>query len=202
MAKIAQLIEGNYNILDNIPVINQDLTASGFTPVANTYYRHTGATTDTFTQGVIYYYDGTEHKALDGSGGSSGGGGTTLNKYTWILDLKQTVVASDIIRLKNILLSAKGRVMGSILVNDSYHSLQPSESSVVSLYGASISYYNDEYHFKYFYVMPINEYAFSVTGYEVLSSTNGQTYNRDNNNPSSTPFKELKVVYYNDTEIT
>ena len=60
---------GNYNMLDNIPVINQDLTASDFTPVANTYYRHTGATTSTFTQGVIYCYDGTEYKALDGSGG-------------------------------------------------------------------------------------------------------------------------------------
>ena len=76
MAKIAQLVEGNYNILDNIPVINQDLTASGFTPVANTYYRHTGATTDTFTQGVIYLYDTTYHKL------GESGGGTTLNKYT------------------------------------------------------------------------------------------------------------------------
>ena len=76
MAKIAQLVEGNYNILDNIPIINQDLTASGFTPVANTYYRHTGATTDTFTQGVIYFYDTAYHKL-----GESGG--TTLNKYTY-----------------------------------------------------------------------------------------------------------------------
>lgn len=62
---------GNYNMLDNIPVINQDLTASDFTPVANTYYRHTGETTSTFTQGVIYCYDGTEYKALDGAGGIS-----------------------------------------------------------------------------------------------------------------------------------
>lgn len=77
MAKIAQLIEGNYNILDNIPVINQDLSASGFTPVANTYYRHTGATTDTFTQGVIYLYDTAYHKL------GESGGGTTLNKYTY-----------------------------------------------------------------------------------------------------------------------
>lgn len=67
----------DYNNLDNIPVINQDLTASGFTPVANTYYRHTGATTDTFTQGVIYLYDTAYHKL-----GESGGGGTTLKKYT------------------------------------------------------------------------------------------------------------------------
>lgn len=70
MAKIAQLIAGDYNVLDNIPVINQDLTASGFTPVANTYYRHTGATTDTFTQGVIYLYDTAYHK-LGESGGIS-----------------------------------------------------------------------------------------------------------------------------------
>lgn len=67
--KLSQLSLADYNKLDNIPVINQDLSASGFTPVANTYYRHTGATTDTFTQGVIYCYDGTEYKALDGSGG-------------------------------------------------------------------------------------------------------------------------------------
>ena len=63
---------GSYNDLSNIPVINQDLTTSGFTPVANSYYRHTGTTTDTFTQGVIYLYNGTGYAALDGSG--SGGG--------------------------------------------------------------------------------------------------------------------------------
>lgn len=67
--KLSQLSLADYNQLDSIPVINQDLSASGFTPVANTYYRHTGATTATFTQGVIYCYDGTEYKALDGSGG-------------------------------------------------------------------------------------------------------------------------------------
>lgn len=67
--KLSQLSLADYNQLDNIPVINQDLSATDFTPVANTYYRHTGATTDTFTQGVIYCYDGTEYKALDGSGG-------------------------------------------------------------------------------------------------------------------------------------
>lgn len=64
----------SYNDLPNIPVQNQDLAVSGFTPVANTYYRHTGATTATFTQGVIYLYNGTGYAALDGSG--SGGGKT------------------------------------------------------------------------------------------------------------------------------
>ena len=74
--KLSQLSLADYNQLDSIPVINQDLSASGFTPVANTYYRHTGATTDTFTQGVIYLYDTAYHKL-----GESGG--TTLNKYTY-----------------------------------------------------------------------------------------------------------------------
>ena len=64
----------SYNDLPNIPVINQDLSASGFTPVANTYYRHTGTTTASYTNGVIYYYNGTGYAALDGSG--SGGGKT------------------------------------------------------------------------------------------------------------------------------
>ena len=67
--KLSQLSLADYNQLDSIPVINQDLSATDFTPVANTYYRHTGATNDTFIQGVIYCYDGTEYKALDGSGG-------------------------------------------------------------------------------------------------------------------------------------
>lgn len=62
----------DYNDLPNIPVHNQDLAVSGFTPVANSYYRHIGTTTDTFTQGVIYLYNGTGYAALGESG--SGGG--------------------------------------------------------------------------------------------------------------------------------
>ena len=75
--KLSQLSLADYNQLDSIPVINQDLSATDFTPVANTYYRHTGATTDTFTQGVIYLYDTAYHKL------GESGGGTTLNKYTF-----------------------------------------------------------------------------------------------------------------------
>ena len=66
----------DYNELANKPIINQDLTASGFTPVDNSYYRHTGATTASYTKGVIYFWNGTGYAALSGSGG-----GTTLNKY-------------------------------------------------------------------------------------------------------------------------
>lgn len=76
----------SYNDLPNIPVINQDLSASGFTPVANTYYRHTGATTATFTQGVIYLYDTAYHKL-----GESGGGKT----YQLVKKTVRCTVASD-----------------------------------------------------------------------------------------------------------
>lgn len=44
----------DYNNLSNIPVINQDLSESGFTPVKDTYYRHTGTTDRNYTKGVIY----------------------------------------------------------------------------------------------------------------------------------------------------
>ena len=98
MAKIAQLIEGNYNILDNIPVINQDLTESGFTPVANTYYRHTGATTASFTQGVIYLYDTAYHKL------GESGGGTALNKY------ETTTVEAKLVYKKNFGIEPKGDI--------------------------------------------------------------------------------------------
>ena len=85
----------DYNALANIPVINQDLSASGFTPVANTYYRHTGATTDTFTQGVIYLYDTAYHKL-----GESGG--TTLNRYTFTVNTKPSVAqATKILQVLN-----------------------------------------------------------------------------------------------------
>lgn len=57
----------DYNDLPNIPVISQDLTTSGFTPIANTYYKHTGTTTASYTNGVIYYYNSTGYIALDGS---------------------------------------------------------------------------------------------------------------------------------------
>lgn len=105
--KLSQLSLADYNQLDSIPVINQDLSASGFTPTANTYYRHTGATTDTFTQGIIYLYDTAYHKL-----GESGGGGTTLNKYvysnTTLVDGGSTNAIFR--RIANILVKAKGKI--------------------------------------------------------------------------------------------
>lgn len=95
--KLSQLSLADYNQLDSIPVINQDLSATDFTPVANTYYRHTGATTDTFTQGVIYLYDTAYHKL------GESGGGTTLNRYTY----RGNRDASSISRLCRIIQNAK-----------------------------------------------------------------------------------------------
>ena len=192
--KLSQLSLADYNQLDSIPVINQDLSASGFTPVANTYYRHTGATTATFTQGVIYLYDTAYHKL-----GESGG--TTLNKYTWTLDLTQTVSSADRMRLRNILLSAKGRVMGNILVWSSNYGLQPSEGNNPNLSGTHVTYDGTNYSVMYFYVLATVN-SLDISGYKVLSSKNAETYTRDNNNPSSTTFKKLKVIYFNDAEIT
>ena len=62
----------DYNDLPNIPVQNQDLAVSGFTPVANSYYRHIGETTASFTNGVIYLYNGTGYAALDGAAVNNG----------------------------------------------------------------------------------------------------------------------------------
>lgn len=47
-------VSSDYNDLLNTPVINQDLSESGFTPVKDTYYRHTGATNSDYTNGIIY----------------------------------------------------------------------------------------------------------------------------------------------------
>lgn len=57
---------GDYNELEHIPVINQDLSGEGFLPIINTYYKHTGETTGLFTQGMIYLYTEATYTALDG----------------------------------------------------------------------------------------------------------------------------------------
>lgn len=138
-----------YNNLDNMPVINQDLSASGFTPVANTYYRHTGATTDTFTQGVIYLYDTSYHKL----GESGGGGGTTLNKYTTVVgDDTAALTTEQLALISRILLNAKGNTRitahGSLenrsgadwVVNYSIYPFSPNPDI---LYFSAICYKND-----------------------------------------------------------
>ena len=44
----------DYDELSNVPIVRQNLAQSGFTPVKNTYYLHTGTTNENYTKGVIY----------------------------------------------------------------------------------------------------------------------------------------------------
>ena len=48
------LYAGQQVLLWNITIVDQDLTAENFIPVNNTYYRHTGGTTETFVHGNVY----------------------------------------------------------------------------------------------------------------------------------------------------
>lgn len=43
-----------YFVGSNVPIVRQNLAQSGFTPVKNTYYLHTGNTNENYTKGVIY----------------------------------------------------------------------------------------------------------------------------------------------------
>lgn len=189
MAKIAQLVEGNYNILDNIPVINQDLTASGFTPVANTYYRHTGATTDTFTQGVIYLYDTAYHKL------GESGGGTTLNRYE--LSISTGSLYSYTSLLFNIYQNAKGRVVVG------RYSTNPT-SKYFRIYEPC---YIDSKYVKFMEFDPF-ETNVKILGCYSFETTRKQVYFQVDGNKTiisggANDWDEtIKIIYYNDTEIT
>lgn len=64
-------VDMDYSKLENAPIILANLADKDFIPEANTYYEHLGETTGDFIKGIIYFYNGTEYKAIDGSG--SGG---------------------------------------------------------------------------------------------------------------------------------
>lgn len=189
--KVEQLSLADYNKIKNIPVVNQDLSASGFTPVANTYYRHTG-TTDTYKQGVIYYYDGTEYKALDGAGG----GGTTLNKYTYTANLANPTYAMRS-TIRKIVGNAP-KYNASIRLD-----VQLSNNKVLSLYGEMIlgsNYYgySGVLYTTDNYIAPVyivhNDTSVNVLGFVEKNGTIS-TFTEQSTNI-------LTVVYYNDTEIT
>ena len=180
----------DYNELANIPVINQDLSASGFTPVANTYYRHTGATTDTFTQGVIYLYDTVYHKL------GESGGGTTLNRYRYDVDLTSTTQEIRT-RILNIAKSAKKCFMyarcGFVLSDDTSLSL----SGFIS-FGDSFSQYGG--------VLSNNDNAIASISFNNVGSAILKTVSIIKNNAiveiSNWSSINLIITYYNDTEIT
>ena len=54
----------DYNMLKNLPIINQDLASIDFSAVEGTYYRHIGSTNDAFVNGTIYRYQDSEFKKL------------------------------------------------------------------------------------------------------------------------------------------
>lgn len=105
----------DYNTLEHIPIINQDLSVEGFSPIVNTYYKHTGVTGEVFTQGVIYLYSGDAYKALDGEVPTkvselTNDSGYTTNKGTVTSvavqmngDVKGTVTGSGTIDLGTVL---------------------------------------------------------------------------------------------------
>ena len=56
----------DYSEIAGVPIIMQDLSASGFTPTANTYYLHIGETTITYDNGMIYFYNGSDYIGIGG----------------------------------------------------------------------------------------------------------------------------------------
>lgn len=181
--KLSQLSLADYNQLDSIPVINQDLSATDFTPVANTYYRHTGATTDTFTQGVIYLYDTAYHKL-----GESGGGSTTLNKYTY----SSTTSQDSIKRAMRIFNKAK-----SITAFD-FKNLATTMPSKEVNYRMNVSGFGVENNKQVIYNITLDRIDGQIHSldYKVTLSNEGVTITQ------STIDINIHIVYYNDTEIT
>ena len=179
----------DYNELANIPVINQNLSASGFTPTANTYYRHTGATTDTFTQGVIYLYDTAYHKL----GESGGGGGTTLNKYTFTVDTKPSVVQAT--QIVNIINNAK-RIL-NIEIHVQTDGEQPFMTQCITSFqwqGRSINAYNNIYNVYNALIRPdLGSSGISVDKTEFKNGAFTTT---------NKTMGGVTITYLNDTEIT
>lgn len=194
--KLSQLSLADYNQLDSIPVINQDLSASGFTPTANTYYRHTGATNNTFTQGVIYLYDTAYHKL------GESGGGTTLNRYTYAYSSNTTENTSNIYRrIVNIIQQSKGKVTFAFTKDDAFRNSAcaiscPTDTTVII---------NINYIATNIVMLVLN---FSVTGtngyFNKSYSYIARLYPGDpmnGNIQQADTLYPFSIVYYNDKEI-
>ena len=66
-------------MLKNLPIINQDLDATGFVGIEGAYYRHIGSSTNEgLVPGTIYRYQNDEFKELGAGKGGSGVGMPTL----------------------------------------------------------------------------------------------------------------------------
>lgn len=191
--KLSQLSLADYNQLDSIPVINQDLSASGFTPVANTYYRHTGATNDTFTQGVIYLYDTAYHKL-----GESGGG--TLNKYTLSVFPSST---ANVNLIHKVVTEAKGRIFIMVVVNQTLcpafvgsSSADNSIMRIVSNYISTETTPTKDVTIDIY----IKKGQSAVTALKVERTVSDNIYTATYNRYTSSI--GIYITYWNDTEIT
>lgn len=189
---LTRLSVADYNKLDNIPVINQDLSASGFTPVANTYYKHTGETTDTFTQGVIYLYDTSYHK-LGGNNDVP-----ILNQYTYT-QYDYTTVANNK-RLLNILRNAKGRVICASWGALMEYGINEAGCRIRKTY-----YRNDSGEVIY----EVQDWSLSSSGtyregfeYKYNMTTNTLVTRAIENGNDPQGMITITITYYNDTEIT
>lgn len=166
-----------YNNLSDIPVINQDLTASGFTPVANTYYRHTGATTDMFTQGVIYLYDTAYHKL------GESGGGTTFNKYNYSgndITLARKIMENA--KLSYINLRIDNVPCALLVVLDTYNRASGTVARTEGIVSVTITDSSGNLSMQKNYLKNVNN--------ELTLTT------------STTNLKYVSITYYNYTEIT
>lgn len=194
--KLSQLSLADYNQLDSIPVINQDLSATDFTPVANTYYRHTGATTDTFTQGVIYLYDTAYHKL------GESGGGTTLNKYTYSTSDSVTSYT----RLFNIIANAKIvkyiKDSSNTPVNFAFET-----TTLLKLHRTQLYYVGGDMPHMTGKFIKHSIYKNSGKGtaetLEIVSTLTNGTYTTSSScSQTSSVYYKYTVEYYNETEIT
>ena len=185
--KLSQLSLADYNQLDSIPVINQDLSATDFTPVANTYYRHTGTTTDTFTQGVIYLYDTAYHKL-----GESGG--TTLNKYTYTGKQRNIILS--------ILQNAKSIVSMGVASGQQIMTITPALSGGQGMQFVLSGMWRDFNDSNILYVGATslqsgNTGEMTADDWEIKKINNDGTIQNYTWKPTN-----YRIVYYNDTEIT
>lgn len=164
-----------YNNLSDIPVINQDLTASGFTPVANTYYRHTGATTEAFMQGIIYLYDTAYHKL-----GESGG--TTLNMYTY--SGNDTTLVNKIMtnsKLSYIKQSIENVPCALLVVADTYNRANGTVARPNGIFSVAFTYISGSLKMRTTSLVNTDN-VLSLTSHEVSVSY-------------------VNIIYFNDTEI-
>ena len=185
----------DYNELANKPIINQDLTASDFTPVENSYYRHTGATTASYTKGVIYFWNGTGYAALSGSGG------TTLNKYVLTLTTNGKLSIGQVGLVNRIISNAKSYVLYRGLVSNP--NKNPVAITICDSGGSSAA--STQLNITY----AIESFADYATTYILGYAENGNTHKTEIKYTAdgvtvtrSESGDSLYIIYYNDTEIT